>query len=217
MQLMIDNEPRNFVPIGDFRKQFDLPQAFGMQLYMHGDITMQGRIRRLQDEMQLARQDVLDALPEGMPLRGWVAFLPHLTRLFTDKLHEINTQLQMRREQIDQAVTAFNQVCQAFLYARIQSRGGEAPALEQVYQDWLNKSVQIAPQTHSYIHNGHVWAVQLVTHALGPCGLIVWTPDDTYYVADHVFACPVEPFLVDLLQEIARHIAAPDATAGIQN
>jgi hypothetical protein len=209
MQLRIEDELRRFVPIKNFREQFVLPVTFGLHMFDTKDFISLGQIESTgASELNVVRQAVLDAIPTVMPLEDWLAFLPHLARLFENKLHEINPGIGLKTVEIDYAVAGFTDVCQKLIYTIIRARAEQAspPDFRQVYDEWLSESVQIGSTVHSYIHNGDVWAVQIVHTAYGRIGLIVWMDNQTHYVLDNQFGCPAEGFMLSLLSEVATRI-----------
>lgn len=210
MQLLIDNEVRTFIPIKDFRKQYKVSYEFGVALFEPKDYSGLGRVDHAGAELNELRQVILESIPTSMTLQGWLDFLPHLTQLFQNKLNQINPDVGLKDVEIDHAVAGFTDVCHALVYAMIRARstGSPLPTFQQVYAQWLNNSVKVSGAVHSYINNGEVWAVQVVNHAYGRAGLIVWTENATHYVYDNVLSCPVEGFMFTLLKEVAAHIQA---------
>jgi hypothetical protein len=208
MQLLIEGETRRFIPISQFREEFGLPNTFGITLFEPKDYTGLGRIDSAGPELNVVRRALLDAIPTQMPLQEWLAYLPNLSQLFENKLHEVNPEIGLKQVEIEYAVAGFQNVCQSLLYAMIQARAAGAPMPEfrQVYGDWLNSSVRISSTVHSYVHKGDTWAVQVVHTAYGRTGLIVWTEKATHYIHDINLACPAEGFMQSLLGEIATRI-----------
>ena len=208
MQLVIDNELRRFVPIKSFRETFDLPDTFGVAMFEPKDFRGLGKIESAGPELNFVRRAVLDAIPTEMPLHAWLAYLPNLSRLLENKLHEVNADIGLKSVEIDYAVSGFEDVLQSLLYAMIRARsaGEPTPQFMSIYTTWLNDSVKISSKVHSYIHKGATWAVQVVNNAYGRVGLIVWMDDDTHYVRDVRLGCPAEGFMVTLLSDVAARI-----------
>ncbi len=215
MHLLIEGELRRFVPIRNFREEFGLPEAFGVAMFEPKDFSGLGRIDSAGTELNIVRRAVLDAVPSEMPLQEWLAYLPHLARLFESKLHEVNPEIGLKSVEVEYAVSGFQDVCQSLIYAMLRARsaGEPMPEFNRVYVDWLNSSVRISSTVHSYIHKGESWAVQVVNNAYGRVGLIIWTEKDTHYVQDTGLACPAEGFIQTLLNEVAaRILVATDTT-----
>jgi hypothetical protein len=216
MQLLIENELRAFIPIKIFRATHGLPDDFGIGLFEPKDYSGLGRIDRAGAELNEIRPIILDAIPTHMTLHGWPGFLPDLSKLFQNKLDEMNPQVGLKSAEIEFAVSGFSDVCHALVYGmiRAQSAGQQFPTFQQIYGDWLNTTVKISGTVHSYLHISAVWPVQIVNTAFGRTGLIIWTDSVTYYVEDTSLACPAEGFTFGLLNEVAtRIITATDHVA----
>jgi hypothetical protein len=212
MQLRIDQEVQKFVPIKDFRQQHDLSYEFGVSLFEPKDYAGLGRVDNAGAgaELNELRRIILDSIPTEMSLQGWLDFLPHLSQLFQSLLVQINPEIGLREPEIDHAVAGFTDVCHAWVYAMVRSRksGEVMPSFDEIYDHWLNNSVRVSNTVHSYINKGEVWAVQVVNHAYGRAGLVVWTDQATHYIYDNVLGCPVEGFMFSLLREVSTHILA---------
>ncbi len=208
MQLIIEGQRHDFVPIKDFRAEQGLPAEFGMALFEPKDYTGLGRIDRAGAELNAVREAVLDAIPGKLPLPAWMAFLPELTRLFQSKLYEINPRVGLKDVEVDFAVAGFHDVCQALLYAMLRAHTGGAPQPEfrHVYDEWLNSSTRLFSEVYGYEHRGQHWRIRVVAHAYGRAGLIIDTGEVRHYVHDPALGCPAEGFMASLLGEVAARI-----------
>jgi hypothetical protein len=209
MDLQIEGQSRHFVPLKTFCEYQQLPPTFSIALFEPKDATGLGRINTASaGELNLVRQVLLDAIPTAMPLHGWLAFLPDLARLLDNKLHEINPEIGLKTIEIDYAVAGFFDVCQNLVYSMIRARASNEPlpTFQTVYSDWLNASVRIASAVHTYIHQGEIWAIQIVHTAYGRAGLIIWTERETHYVLDNHLGCPADGFMLALMHEVAARI-----------
>lgn len=205
MQLLIDGQMRTFAPIQQFRGQHNLPHSFGLATFAGAGGGLH-HITHLQAELQVIRIALLDALPDQLPTAHWPGYLPELVTLFQNKLDEVNPQIGMGDDLIDLTVAGFEALCRQFVLALAQAGPHNPPGFAALYTDWLSASVRIDPNTHSYIHQGAVWAVQIISHAYGRVGLIIWTEAATYYVHDPVLACPAESFMQLLFEEVTGRI-----------
>ncbi|MCA9334471.1 hypothetical protein KC963_05465, partial [Candidatus Saccharibacteria bacterium] len=77
------------------------------------------------------------------------------------------------------------------------------PPFQLVYHDWLNSTVRVYAQKHTYTLDDELAAVQLVAHVYGRIGLLIHTPVITYAVYDSALACPAEGFMTTLLTDLA--------------
>jgi hypothetical protein len=201
MRLTIGAEPRQFLPIKAFRAAHDLPPEFGVALFEPKDFAGLGRIDQAGADLNAVRAAVLAAIPPELSLREWMTFIPELTRLFTNKLYEINTRVNLHDVEIEFAAAGFADVCQTAVYALLR---GAAPGFEAVYGEWLDGSARVSQAVHEY----GAWRVQIVTHAYGRAGLIVETGSATHYVADASLGCPADGYMASLLAEVFERIAS---------
>lgn len=208
MLLLIGNQHQEFIPIKTFRAQQGLASDFNIALFEPKDYEGLGRIDEAGSELNIVRQAVLEAIPNDLTLKGWIEFLPELSRLFQNKLDEINPQIHLRSVEIEYAVAGFHDVCQTLIYAMIRAMAAHEPLprFEDVYQGWLDASVKISSTVHHYTHAGEIWPIQIVNNAYGRCGMIIWTDQATHYVYDNVVACPAEGFMIIVLKEVSAQI-----------
>ncbi len=202
MRLTIDGAPREFTPIKLFRQACDLPPEFGVSLFEPKDYTGLGRIDQAGAELNEVRAAVLAAIPPQLTVQQWLSFTPELTRLFTDRLYEINAKVRLHDVEIEFAAAGFADVCQALIYARL--RDSNPPPFEAIYGAWLDQTVRVSQTVHLY----RDWQVQIVTHAYGRAGMIVRRADQIDYVQDSSLGCPAEGYMAALLAEVAQHILA---------
>ena len=145
-----------------------------------------------------------------LPLRGWPLALPPLVTLLQNKLDEAAPLLGLGSHDIAFIVNTFAELCQTYLHALISARsaGQPLPDFEVIYASWLDSTVQVGGAVYPYVHRGEVWAVQVLRHAYGSAGLVVWTDTLTYYVEDSAAGCPLQPFTEALLRAAAARMAA---------
>lgn len=129
MLLTLDGQPRDLIPIKDFRTAHDLPPDFGVTWFEQKDYTGLGRIDRAGAELNLVRAALLDALPSTLPATGWLAFLPGYARLFEDRLYAINDQVGLKAVEIEFAVAGLSDVLHHIAYALI---GGHSPPRRRI-------------------------------------------------------------------------------------
>lgn len=205
MLLMINGELRTFEEIQNFRAEQHLPDEFSMNFFSPKDYTDLGNIQGAGSALNALRHGMLDAIPVQMSIHQWLGFVPELQQTFGKRLHAINTQIGLKEVEIDFAVAGFGDVCHTYIYniIRAKAENKATPDFRTIYQDWLNSSVKIFPNVHTFQHEGKVWEVQVVAHAYGRAGLIVNDGQNTYYLHDPSAGCPAEGFMHSLLSEIA--------------
>ena len=213
MHLLLEGKAHAFTPIKTFRVDHDLPSSFGVALFEPKDFTGLGSIDGAGAQLNIVREAVLNALPAQMNAANWLTFLPQLTALFKNELYGINDAVKLHDVEIDFAAGGFGDVCQAFAYAllRAHAENKPPPVFEAVYGDWLNSTARVSQTVYSYIHHEQEWHIHIVTHAYGRAGMIITTPDATYYVHDATIGCPAEGFMAALLKDVAERLIAATA------
>lgn len=209
MQLLIEGEIRQFIPVKTFRAQYDLPPEFGVKLFEPKDYTGLGSIERAGAELNEVRSAMLAAAPRGLTPSGWLAALPALQSQFRGELERINPAVGLHEVEIDFAAAGFGDMTRAFVYALLRARaaGDMPPTYEAVYGAWLNSTVRISGLVHRYRCRERTWAIRIVNHAYGRAGLIVSMEDGQHYVHDPGLGCPAEGFMWSLLGDLAAIIA----------
>jgi len=216
MLLTLDGQPRDLIPIRDFRTAHDLLPDFGVAWFEQKDYTGLGRIDRAGAELNGVRAALLDALPSTLPATGWLAFLPGYARLFEDRLYAINEQVGLKAAEIEFAVAGLSDVLHHVAYALIRGvtppPQGEGIKVEiwfrRVYAEWLDNSVKVFSQVYPYQHRGQSWGVQIFAHAYGRAGLVVRAGDETHYLYDPALGCPAEGFMAMLVADISAQMLA---------
>ncbi|MEO8611999.1 MAG: hypothetical protein ABI690_29145 [Chloroflexota bacterium] len=223
MYLTIDGSPRQMIPIKDFRATHNLPPDFGVAYFEPKDYDGLGRIDHAGAELNSVRTAMLDALPQFMPARNWLTFLPDYARLFESQLYGINAQVGLKDVEIEFAVAGLSDVCQAAAYALLRFdspslRSGEGAGgwgsknfFHAVYNQWLDNSLKVFTQIYPYARADENWQVQIFAHAYGRAGLVIHRSQVTYYVYDPALGCPAEGFMAALLGEIAARMLAASA------
>lgn len=210
MQFMLDGQAVEFTTIRDFRHAYGLPAEFGVARFEPKDYNGLGRIDRAGAELNQVRAAVLAALPERLPMREWLAFVPGFNQLFEQQLYQINSTVGLKDVEVDFAVAGFSDVCQAVVYALVRARsaGTLVPEFRSIYSEWLNSTIRLFTSVYIYDHAGANWEIQLVAHAYGRMGLLIHMPDAQVAVYDPALACPAEGFMTALLGEVASRIIA---------
>lgn len=204
MNLTIDGQPHDFIPLKTFRASANLPPEFGISLFAPKDFSGLGSLDGAGASLQAVRDVVVDAIPPSQSPAERLASLPSLADLFRRELTAANAAVGLREPEIDFAIMGFSAVCEAFLFAllRAQLQRDSPPDFMTVYRDWLDASVTVS-QLYGYDVLGENWRVQIVRTAYGPCGLIVDTGRGIEYVQDNAQTCPAEGFMLSLLREVA--------------
>jgi hypothetical protein len=209
MQLTVDGQMREFIPIQAFRQKYSLPSDFGVSTFYHKNFEGKGSIQGAGAALNELRQATLQAIPEDKPPQnGWLTFSLELQLHFHRKLVEINPKVGLHQSEIEYAVAGFGDVCQAYIQAAMSARmrGKRMREFDEVYQQWLDSVVFTAKEPFPYTRQGQEWQVRLIQYVYGLTGMIVQTEDETYYVFDNRLACPAEAFMTALLSEVCAKI-----------
>lgn len=194
------------IPIRVFRAQHGLPDNFGVACFEPKDYTGLAAINQASAELQSLRDCVLQDVPSPPPLMSLLSHVDRLQEKFETELREINPRIGLGEPEIEFAVAGFGDVCRAWAYALIRARGGTQPDFATVYMEWLNDSVRISSQAHTYHHHSDAWTICVLNTIYGRIGLEIETPDSTLYIADAIYACPADGFMASLLQEVAERL-----------
>jgi hypothetical protein len=207
MQFTIEGIPYAFTPIKAFRATHQLPTTFDIALFESKDYTGLGRIDAAGAALNELRGAVMAALPDRLMPMNWLSVLPDITRLFEAQLYQINDQVGLKDVEIEFAVAGFNDALQAYAYAFAYANSTRTPLpdFQSIYTEWLNGTIKIFAEEHSYLLDDQSCTVQVVAHAYGRIGLLIHAAD-TYAVYDPRLACPAEGFMTTLLTEIAEHM-----------
>ena len=138
-----------------------------------------------------------------------MAFSLQLQILLRRQLYAINAQVGLKVSEIDFAVLNFGAICREYVHNMINNRmrGKAIPHFDAVYENWLNKTVEVS-SPYFYRYHDELWRVEIVKHAYGRCGLIVQTESTTHYLYDTSVLCPAEKFMESLRRAIAEWITA---------
>ena len=207
MQFTIEGIPYQFISIKEFRATHQLPNTFNIALFENKDYAGLGRIDSAGTALNQLRATVISALPKQVLPLNWMSVLPNLTHIFETQLYQINDQVGLRDVEIEFAVAGFNDALQAYAYAFAYANTTHTPlpGFQSVYTEWLNGTIKIFSQQHSYIVDDQPCTIQVIAHAYGRIGLLIHA-DETYAVYDPLLACPAEGFMTTLLTEIASQM-----------
>ena len=207
MQFTIEGIRYDLIPIKEFRAAHQLPSTFNVAMFEAKDYSGLGRIDEAGAALNQLRTTVIAALPERLLPLNWLSVLPDITRLFEAQLYQINDQIGLRDVEIEFAVAGFNDALQAYAYAFVYAITTRTPApnFYSVYNEWLNGTIKVYAQEHSYLLDDASCTVQVIAHAYGRIGLLIHAAR-TYAVYDPMLACPAEGFMTTLLTDIAAQM-----------
>ena len=204
MLLVIDNLPRMFEPIRNFRARFGLMETFGVKFFQPKSYEGLGSIDRAGADLNDLRRHVLAAVPSHIATNRLFSAASEIADVFQREMIRINAVIGLREPEIEFAASGFADVLQAYVFAMMRASlsSGGTPDFDAVYTNWLNGTARIASPVIEYEYGDQIWGVQIVAHAYGRVGLIIAAPEMTYYVHDPELACPAEGFMAMLLREV---------------
>ena len=205
MEMMIEGSLRKLTPLRDFREQYALPQTFGVAHFEPKDYTGLAHIDTAGSELNGVRQVVLSAVPKRITAPDAINAITHLRDMFHQQLLAINARVELKAVEIDYAVSGFEDVCLAVVYAHLRAASTHAPVppFMQVYGQWFHDGVRVSSRIHPYTHDGETWQIRIINSPYGRAGLIVDTGDDKHYVLDTALGCPAEGYMLTLLRDVA--------------
>lgn len=208
MELRINGQPQTFIPLAQYKRQHSLPTDFGVAAFQPKNWTGLGSLDRAGAALHTLSEQVLAAVPAHVPPRDWLAQVPRMAAAFEAHLRQINPQIGLRDDEIAFAVNGFGDVCSAvaFALARADLTHSPPPPFEQIYAEWLFGTVAVGGAIYDYTHQGEAWQVQVVSHAYGRVGLVIYRPDGVDYVVDKALACPAEGFMARLLADVGARM-----------
>jgi hypothetical protein len=204
MRLHIDNLERDLIPIKDFRQAHALPESFSVALFEPKDFAGLAAIDKAGQEMNSLRQGLLDMLPASLTKMDLLSVSDGQREAFRAGLYSINEKIGLKPEEVEFAVSGFGDVLQNWAYALIRGKA----EFKTLYYHWLNESIRVSQNLHEYSHQGQLWRVNILNHAYGRMGLKLQIGEDVYYLADSIYSCPAEGYMLGLLGEICEAIKA---------
>jgi hypothetical protein len=202
MHYFIDNAERQFILIREFRQAYALSDSFGVALFEPKDFTGLAAIEQAGQEMNSLRQGILELLPSAIKKQDLFDLIERLQAAFHAGLYSINEQIGLKPEELEFAVAGFGDMLRNWLYARFAGQGD----FKAIYHKWLNDSIRVSQDIHDYLHEGQVWRVNILNYAYGRMGLRVQIGEDLYYLADGVYSCPAEGYMLAFLGEVCAGI-----------
>lgn len=210
MELVIEGTARTFIPIRQFRETHGLNESFSVMYFEPKDYEGLGHMDGAGEGLNQLRRTVLHMIPLHLTAADLLPLTDRLRDVFARQLEAINPQIGLHPPEVEFAIAGFTDVCQALVWRLMRHSVHQPPLLfplfESIYLEWLNSTVRISQRVYLFIHEAQEWQIQIVNHAFGRAGLIIYTPFRIYYVDDHHLACPAQRFMESLLEEVYRHL-----------
>jgi hypothetical protein len=209
--ITLEGQEYPLIELSLFRASHGLPADFGLPLFEAKDYTGLGSLEGAGGALLHLREQVLAAIPAGLPLQSCLAQMRAWQGAFQTALEAINPQIGLRPPEVDFAAASFGDACTQMIYALLQAHLQQTPppSFMAAYSAWLFQTLRLSATLHPYQHRGEAWHVQIISHAYGRAGLKIQTGGGDFYVLDGRLACPAEGFMVKLLREIYERKFCP--------
>lgn len=200
-------------PIQSFRVKWGLPNSFQMAYFESKEWEGLGSLDGAGPALAIARQHVIQAVPSQITFTKLISTVDDLSHIFRQELGAANAQVGLQTVEVDFAVSGFNDVLQAAAYRLVELFQNHRHDLAQIrdkfdfadiYQKWLDNSVQVSTTTHIYEHVDTQFKVRIIYNIYGHIGLEVAVADELYYVLDMSLACPASSYMYELCSQVAR-------------
>jgi hypothetical protein len=215
VQLTINDQPQKFISLQQFCRQWDLPDDFGMNFFEPKSWAGLGSIKGAGEAMMVMKDEVIDSIPEPIPIAGLFSVVDIVSQSFRYQLEMANQEIGLRLHDVGFAVAGFEDVMRDVVYQLMRLNHTYQGDLDQArqnfdfwsgYQSWLDTSVRVSSEVHVYQHAENTFDVRIVNHIYGRVGLEVRVDSIIYFVTDKSLACPGENFMEDLCREVTERI-----------
>lgn len=210
MKLRINGTYHELEPIADFRARYGLPNSFGVAYFEPKDEAGLGTMDNASTALQTLRQNLLQYVPESIPLMRIIPTVDYLTEQFHRALITANEDVGLRAAEIDFAVSGFRDIVHGAAYALlIHTREPDTYPydFDTVYQEWVDASTRVSTQTHTYSHGARHFAIHVLNNPYGRVGLMVTHQDITTYLSDPTLSCPAGSYMYQLTRQVAEVFA----------
>ncbi len=211
MELRIDGQKRTLMDIRGFRAEHGLPEEFGVATFEPKNYAGLGSIEAAGETLNIIRTSILSVIPPELHYTQLMPFSDQLKGYFRVRLYMANDEIRLHDEEVDFAVSGFEDVMMTVIYAILHAGNTrtDVPEFDVLYLRWLDDTVRVSRRIHTYTTpSGEQWEVNIINNAYGRLGLVVHTPTATHYLRDSRLACPAEGFMYHLLKEAAARLQA---------
>jgi hypothetical protein len=196
MQLLIDGDIRQLIPIRAYRATHHLPDNFGVAYFEPKDFDGLASIDNLPPH-------TLEEI-HAATLRAIPADIDGIVQAFRQALLDANSAIHLKDVELDYAVNGFSDMLIAWVF---KAAVGQTDS-ESAYSEWLNNSVRIASRVFDYLHEGQVFSIQILNTVFGRIGLRIETHQGAVdYVLDRALACPAEGFMMTLFRDVVAKLS----------
>lgn len=217
MRLTVAGQLRDFISLKRFRAERELPRDFNIDHFEPKIWVGLGAMdsRRATDGMEILKQEVLKAVPTTVEMNDLLKAVDEIGKVFFFQLQAANTHIHLKDEEVDFAVSGFNNVMRDVAYRLLQlnhTHQGDrdtirsAFSFHQVYYHWIDSSARISGVAHLYSHRGITFKVQVIYNVYGRVGLEVVQDDQVFYLEDTSLACPASSYMMTLCEGTTKKL-----------
>ncbi|MBA3531837.1 MAG: hypothetical protein H0T73_07960 [Ardenticatenales bacterium] len=213
MELLIENQRRTLEPLGTFRRQWGLPESFGVAYFEPKEWDGLGTMDGSREALATLQARVVAAVPALVKASDLLREVERLTALFHREFDEANAQVGLRDVEVEYAVAGFENVLQsvashlvllAYTHHADPEQIREAFDFSALYHNWLDGTARVSFTVHPYEHGNHRFEVRMLNDAYGRVGMEVRVADEVHYVLDTSLACPAARYMKTLCETVAQ-------------
>lgn len=210
MELVINHNRQNLIPVRKFRADYLLPDNFGVSLFEPKNFAGLGHIDGAGEALDILRTAIIEAMPPRLTALPTFDFLEHIARLFENTMNAVNPLIGLRDVEIGYAVSGFNDILNSWLYDAIRATQTNTTAtpFNTLYADWLANSGRRSEKMYTYSYQADEWKIRFLYNAYGRVGFQVDMPNQTVYIQDTVYICPAEGFIHQLTRDMVNKLTA---------
>lgn len=217
MELLIQNQLQQFVPIQTFRTTWGLPDDFAVARFEPEYRQGLGTLDGAGPVLGQVKQAVVQAVPATIPLASLFSSVNQLADHFQSHLRAANRKIGLHEPEIDFAGAGFENILYGAIdeFVRLYQQHQPTPEMickqfqyDVVYRRWLNAGVRVGTSAKQYEHDNVIFEIFIVYDPYGRVGLEVHTGDQVHYVLDATLACPAASYMKGLCQAVAEAMCA---------
>jgi hypothetical protein len=211
MKLTIDGQQRLFTPLATFQAEWDLPAEFGITYFESKDWPV-GTVESAGRALGEIKGAILQAVPSALTRAELLRQPQLLAATFREQLKGANPHIGLTAEQLDFAVDGLQNVLVGVAYHLIQAVQNTKQEqntfdFENLYQTWLNESVQLFSKVYTYQQGHRRFEIRMVNYVYGRVGMRIEVEGRVYYVLDMSLACPAWGYMGELCREVAQALS----------
>lgn len=215
MQLTIDGRLHTLTPLSTFQAQHGLAESFGTVTF-EPDTIPYNPFWAEKAALHSLGQRVLQVVPNEIQLDELNQIPQQMALVLQAEIIAAAAASDVTLDDIELTVTDWRNAVESAVYKLIElsyrNKHNLAAVQEQfdmdaVYQEFIDSTVRVEADSHSYGPQGEPWDVRVIYTQFGAVGLAITTAAGTEYVADGRQAFPAAAFIKQLALDVGRAIA----------